>query len=60
MVDLVPFLSRFICPFAVAVDSGRCFLTWLDVIGGKPINWSLSIALQKVSIVSENRHWWMN
>ena len=55
-VDLVPLRSRFMCPFAVAVDSGRYLRTWLDVIGGKPINWLLSIALQSVSTVGEKRH----
>ena len=57
VVDLVPFRSQFMCPFAVADDSGRNFCTCADVIGEKPTNWLLSIALQKVSMVGENMHW---
>ena len=60
VVDLMPFLFRFICPFTVAVDSGKYLRTCLDVIGGNPISWSLSMALQKVSTVGENIYWWIN
>ena len=48
------------CPFAVAVDSGRYFRTKAEVMHGKPISWSLSMALQSVSRVGEKRHWWRN
>ena len=60
VVDQMPHRVRFICPLAVAVDSGRYFRTRLDVILGKPISWSLSMALQKVSSVGEKRHWCRN
>ena len=56
-VRWIPFLVRFMCPLAVAVDSGRYFLTSADVILGKPMIWSLSMDLQSVLIVGENRHW---
>ena len=60
VVDRMPRRVRFICPLAVAVDSGRYFWTRLDVILGKPISWSLSMALQKVLSVGEKRHWCRN
>ena len=50
---------RFICPLAVAVDLGRYLRTNAEVRCGKPINWSLSIALHNVSTVGEKRHWCM-
>ena len=57
VVDLSPFLVRFRWPFAVAVESGKYFLTSLDVMCGKPIKCPLSIALHRVSSVGENKHW---
>ena len=57
--DLVCLRVRRRCPLAVAVDSGKYFRTCDEVIGGKPMSWSLSSALHNVSMVGENRHWWM-
>jgi hypothetical protein len=37
----------------VAVDSGKYFRTCVDVIGGNPMSWSLSSALQNVSMVGK-------
>jgi hypothetical protein len=56
VVDLVCFLVRRRCPFAVAVDLGRYLRTCAEVIGGKLMSWSLSIALQNVLTVGEKRH----
>ena len=58
VVERMPFLVLFMCPLAVAVDSGRYFRTKAEVMRGKPISWSLSMALQSVSMVGEKRHWW--
>ena len=60
VVDRMPLRVRFMCPLAVAVDSGRYFWTRFDVIFGKQMSWSLSMALQNVSSVGEKRHWCMN
>ena len=60
VVDPVCCHARLRCPFAVAVDAGRYLRTCAEVIAGKPINSSLSSALQSVFTVGENRHWWMN
>jgi hypothetical protein len=38
VVDHRPLQFWFICPFAVAVDLGKYFLTSFDVMCGKPIN----------------------
>ena len=45
---------------AVAVDSSKSLRTCVDIIGRNPMSWSLSSALQNVSMVGEKRHWWMN
>ena len=58
VVERMPFLVLFMCPLAVAVDSGRYFRTKAEVMRGKPISWSLSMALHSVSMVGEKRHWW--
>ena len=56
VVDQIPFLVLFMCPLAVAVDSGRYFRTKAEVMRGNPISWSLSMALHSVSRVGEKRH----
>ena len=43
----------------VAVDSGKYLRTCVDVIGGNPMSWSLSSALQNVLMVGKKWHWWM-
>ena len=60
VVDRMPRLVRFMWPLAVAVDSGKYFLTRSEEILGKPISWSLSMALHNVSKVGENKHWCRN
>ena len=37
-VDRIPFRCLFMCPFAVAVDAGKYFLTSFDVMCGKPMS----------------------
>jgi hypothetical protein len=41
------------CPFTVAVDGGKYFLTASDVRPGHEMKWSLSIALIQVETVGE-------
>ena len=59
VVDLVCFRTRLRWPLAVVVDSGKYLHSCADVMGGKPMSWSLSSALQNVSTIGEKRHWCM-
>ena len=59
-VERRPRRVRFRCPFVVAVESGRYLQTTVEVMCGKPISCPLSMALQSVSRVGENKHWCRN
>ena len=47
-VDQITFLSMYMCPIAVDIDLGRCFLIALLVRQGNEVSQSLSMALQIV------------
>jgi hypothetical protein len=46
LVGLIPFLIMCMCPIAVDIYFGRCFLIALLVNQGKDVNQSLSMSLQ--------------
>jgi hypothetical protein len=56
LVECMPFLVQFMCPFMVAVDFRKYFHTSADVIA-ENLSWLLLIALQRVSKVWGKRHW---
>jgi hypothetical protein len=51
--DCMNCCGRAMCPFTVAIDSGKYFLTASDVKPGHDTNWSLSIALHHIFIVGK-------
>ena len=56
-VDWTPRGIFFICPFAVAMDSGRCCLIALDVNPGHVLKCLLFTAFIQVAFGGENAHW---
>ena len=61
-VDRSPFLVLVICPFAVAVDGGRCFVMSSCVMPGNVVSSSgcLRRTLMRVEIGGEPNAWWWN
>ena len=55
-VDLTPRFVLFVCPFAMAVESVRWFLTADSVRPGHFKKWSFLIALGGIALVGLKRH----